>query len=86
MLSVELESLGLMLSVNGNSLYIGNEKDEGIYIDDLRSLKSDEAYKRVIELEKELIGAITELKELCSNELRNDKGINGVIDEVKEVA
>lgn len=86
MLSVELESLGLMLSVNGNSLYIGNERDEGVYVDDLRSLKSDEAYKRVIELEKELIGAITELKELCSNELRNDKGINGVIDEVKEVA
>lgn len=86
MLSVELESLGLMLSVNGNSLYIGNEKDEGIYVDDLTSLKSDEAYKRVIELEKELIGAITELKELCSNELRNDNGINGVIDEVKEVA
>lgn len=83
MLSVELESLGLMLSVNGNSLYIGNEKDEGIYVDDLSILKSDEAYKRVIELEKELRGAITELKELCSNELRNDKG---VIDEVKEVA
>lgn len=86
MLSVELESLGLMLSVNGNSLYIGNEKDEGVYVDDLTSLKSDEAYKRVIELEKELIGAITELKELCSNELRNDKGIKGVIDGVKEVA
>ena len=86
MLSVELESLGLMLSVNGNSLYIGNEKDEGVYVDDLTSLKSDEAYKRVIELEKELIGAITELKELCSNELRNDKGDKGVIDEVKEVA
>ena len=86
MLSVELESLGLMLSVNGNSLYIGNEKDEGVYVDDLTSLKSDEAYKRVIELEKELIGAITELKELCSNELRNDKGVKGVIDEVKEVA
>lgn len=86
MLSVELESLGLMLSVNGNSLYIGNEKDEGIYVDDLISLKSDEAYKRVLKLEKELIGAITELKELCSNELRNNNGINGVIDEVKEVA
>ena len=48
MLSVELESLGLMLSVNGNSLYIGNERDEGIYVDDLTSLESAEAYKRVI--------------------------------------
>lgn len=86
MLSVELESLGLMLSVNGNSLYIGNERDEGVYVDDLRSLESSEVYKRVIELEKELIGAITELKKLCSNELRNDNGIKGVIDGVKEVA
>ncbi|MDX4062699.1 hypothetical protein Q6A84_00655 [Aliarcobacter skirrowii] len=42
MLSVELESLGLMLSVNGNSLYIGNERDEGVYLDDLRSLESTE--------------------------------------------
>ncbi len=86
MLTVEVESLGLMLSVNGNSLYIGNEKDEGIYVDDLRNLESSETYKRVLELEQELRGAITELKELCSNELRNDNGINGVIDEVKEVA
>ena len=86
MLSVELESLGLMLSVNGNSLYIGNEKDEGIYVDDLTSLESAEAYKRVIELEKELKGAITELRDICLNELKNDNGINGVIDEVKEVA
>lgn len=86
MLSVEVDSLGLMLSVNGNSLYIGNERDEGVYVDDLRSFKSDEAYKRVIELEQELRGAITELRELCLNELRNDNGIKGVIDEVKEVA
>lgn len=86
MLSVEVESLGLMLSVNGNSLYIGNEKDEGVYVDDITSLKSDEAYKRVIELEKGLIGAITELKELCLDELRNDNGIKGVIDRVKGVA
>ena len=86
MLSVELESLGLMLSVNGNSLYIRNEKDEGVYVDDLTSLESAKAYKRVIQIEKELRGAITELKELCSNELRNDKGVKGVIDEVKEVA
>ncbi|MFY4742509.1 hypothetical protein ACOTVT_03300 [Aliarcobacter butzleri] len=86
MLSVELESLGLMLSVNGNSLYIGNEKDEGVYVDDIRSLESTEVYKRVIQLEKELRGAITELKELCSSELRNDKGVKGVIDEVKKVA
>ncbi|MCT7501401.1 hypothetical protein N5S92_05320 [Aliarcobacter cryaerophilus] len=86
MLSVELESLGLMLSVNGNSLYIGNERDEGVYLDDLRSLESTEVYKRVIQLEKELIGAITELKELCLNELRKDNDIKGVIDGVKEVA
>ncbi|RXJ84755.1 hypothetical protein [Arcobacter cloacae] len=86
MLSVELESLGLMLSVNGNSLYIGNEKDEGVYIDDIRSLESFEAYKRVLELEQELRGSITELKELCLNELRNDNGVKGVIDEAKEVA
>ncbi|MCT7626786.1 hypothetical protein ACOTVQ_09640 [Aliarcobacter butzleri] len=86
MLSVELESLGLMLSVNGNSLYIGNERDEGVYVDDLRSLESTEVYKRVIQLEKELIGAITELKELCLNELRKDNDIKGVIDGVKEVA
>ena len=86
MLSVELESLGLMLSVNGNSLYIGNERDEGVYADDLRSLKSTEVYKRVIQLEKELRGAITELKELCLNELQNDNGVKGVIDGVKKVA
>ena len=86
MLSVELESLGLMLSVNGNSLYIGNERDEGVYLDDIRSLKSTEVYKRVIKLEKELIGSITELKELCLNELQNDNGVKGVIDGVKEVA
>ena len=86
MLSVELESLGLMLSVNGNSLYIGNERDEGVYLDDIRSLKSTEVYKRVIKLEKELIGSITELKELCLNELQNDNGVKGVTDGVKEVA
>ena len=86
MLSVELESLGLMLSVNGNSLYIGNERDEGVYVDDIRSLESTEVYKRVIKLEKELIGSITELKELCLNELQNDNGVKGVIDGVKEVA
>lgn len=86
MLSVELESLGLMLSVNGNSLYIGNERDEGVYLDDIRSLKSTEVYKRVIKLEKELIGSITELKELCLNELQNDNGVKGVKDGVKEVA
>ena len=86
MLSVELESLGLMLSVNGNSLYIGNERDEGVYLDDIRSLKSTEVYKRVIKLEKELIGSITELKELCLNELQNDNGVKWVIDGVKEVA
>ncbi|QNM87315.1 hypothetical protein [Aliarcobacter cryaerophilus] len=86
MLSVELESLGLMLSVNGNSLYIGNERDEGVYVDDIRSLESTEVYKRVIQLEKELIGAIRELKELCLNELQNDNGVKGVKDGVKEVA
>lgn len=86
MLSVELESLGLMLSVNGNSLYIGNERDEGVYLDDIKSLKSTEVYKRVIKLEKELIGSITELKELCLNELQNDNGVKGVKDGVKEVA
>ena len=86
MLSVELESLGLMLSVNGNSLYIGNERDEGVYVDDLTSLESAEAYKRVIELEKELRGAITELREICLNELKNDKGAKGIIDGGKEVA
>lgn len=86
MLSVEVESLGLMLSVNGNSLYIGNESDEGVYVDDLRSLESSEAYKRVLELEQELIGAITELRELCLDELRNDNGIKGVIDGGREVA
>ncbi len=82
MLSVEVESLGLMLSVNGNSLYIGNEKDVDIYVDDLRSLESSEAYKRVLELEEKLRDAITELKEVCLNELKNDNGIKGV----KEVA
>lgn len=86
MLSVELESLGLMLSVNGNSLYIGNERDKGVYLDDLRSLESAEVFKKVIQLEKEIRGAITELKELCSNELQNDNGVRGVIDGVKEVA
>jgi len=86
MLSIELNSLGLMLSVCGNSLYIGNEKDEGIYVDDLTSLKNDEVYKRVIELEKRLRGAMTELKGLCLNELQNDKGIRGAIDGFKEVA
>ena len=52
----------------------------------LQALKVLRHTKRVIELEKELRGAITELREICLNELKNDKGTKGVIDGAKEVA
>lgn len=82
---IELESIGQMLRVVDGSLCIGNENDEGVYVDDLRGSKGCELYKRVTELEKELAGALTELKEIAIDKVvRNE--LEGVIDKAKEVA
>ncbi len=82
---IELESIGQMLRVVDGSLCIGNENDEGIYVDDLRASKGSELYKKVRELEKELVGALTELKELAIDKVKRNE-LEGVIDETREVA
>lgn len=82
---IELESIGQMLRVVDGSLCIGNENDEGVYVDDISSPEGTELYKRITELEKELRGALTELKDIAIDKVvRNE--LEGVIDEAKEVA
>ncbi|WP_424687697.1 MAG: hypothetical protein ACNI3H_05600 [Halarcobacter ebronensis] len=85
MMYIELESLGQVLRVVGTSLCIGNESDEGVYVDDISSLEGTELYKRIIELEKELRGVLTELKDIAIDKVKRNE-LEGVIDEAKEVA
>lgn len=85
MMYIELESLGQVLRVEGSSLYIGNEKDEGVYVDDISSLEGTEIYKRITELEKELRSALTELKDIVIDKVKRNE-LEGVVDEAREVA
>lgn len=82
---IELESLGQVLRVEGSSLCIGNETDEGVYVDNIRGLEGTEIYKRIVELEKELRGAVTELKDITIDKVKRNE-LEGVIDEAREVA
>lgn len=85
MMYIELESLGQVLRVEGSSLYIGNEKDEGVYLDDIRELEGTEIYKRIVELEKELRSTVTELKDIAIDKVKRNE-LEGVVDEAREVA
>ncbi|AXH09068.1 hypothetical protein CP960_06130 [Malaciobacter halophilus] len=85
MMYIELESLGQVLRVEGSSLCIGNELDEGVYVDDISSLEGTELYKKITELEKELRGALTELKDIAIDKVKRNE-LKGVIDEANEVA
>ena len=85
MMYIELESLGQVLRVEGSSLYISNEKDEGVYVDDIRELEGTVIYKRIVELEKELRGAVTELKDIAIDKVKRNE-LKGVVDEAREVA
>ncbi len=79
MMYIELESIGQMLRVVDGSLCIGNEDGEGVYVDELRSSKGREIYKKVSELEKELVGALTELKDIAIDKVKRNE-LEGVIE------
>lgn len=82
-MEITLSSIEEVMTVQGTSLFIGNERDTSktsVFIEDITELKDTRLHDKVKELEMLLQTAVREFKELAIEAYNNEQMIEGALD------
>lgn len=82
-MEITLSSIEEVMTVQGTSLFIGNERDRSktsVFIEDISGLKDTRLHNKVKELEVLLQVAVREIKELAIEDYNNEPMIEGALD------